>query len=314
MNEKILLELLISFIINWILIYVNLPFFRKFFPDKPNKRSSHIQIKPSGLGTVFVVTSSVFFFIHGNFLFLANSLLGFVGLIDDRLNLSASIRFFAQFLFVNFLIQQSDQFNTIFENNLLIINFIIWLISNLILIGIINFINFMDGIDGLVAGSMIFVVLTTSVILNLNFYSLISALLAFLFWNWSPSRVFMGDVGSTFLGGFIVSAITNASSIEFSLLIFISCIPLLLDALVCLLRRFIDNQKIFKPHKLHLYQRLVQTGWSHSLVSSIYIGSSAIISITCISQNIFAITLAIILLIIFGYSLDKNYAKPFISS
>jgi len=314
MNKKIFLEFLISFIINWILIYINLPIFRKFFPDKPNKRSSHIQIKPSGLGIVFVVTSSMFFFLNKNYLFLANSLLGIIGLIDDRLNLSASIRFFVQFLFVNFLIHQSHLFDSIFQNNLLIINFIIWLFSNLILIGIINFINFMDGIDGLVAGSMIFVVLTSSVILNQNFYSLISALLAFLFWNWSPSRVFMGDVGSTFLGGFIVSAITNSSSIEFSLLIFISCMPLLLDALVCLLRRFIDNQKIFEPHKLHLYQRLVQEGWSHSLVSSIYIGSSAIISITCISKNIIAITIAIISLIIIGYSLDKNHAKPFISS
>ena len=120
MNKKILLEFLISFVITWILIYINLPLFRKYFPDKPNKRSSHIQIKPSGLGIVFVVTSSVFFFINSNYLFLANSILGFVGLIDDRFNLSASIRFFIQFLFVNFLIQQSDLFNNIFENNLLI--------------------------------------------------------------------------------------------------------------------------------------------------------------------------------------------------
>ena len=180
------------------------------------------------MGIVFVVTSSVFFFIHSNYLFLANSLLGFVGLIDDRLNLSASIRFFAQFLFVNFLIQQSDQFNGIFENNLLIINFIIWLISNLILIGIINFINFMDGIDGLVAGSMIFIV-NYFCYFKSKFHGLISALLAFLFWNWSPSKVFMGDVGSTFLGGFIVSVLTNTSNIEFSILIFISCMPLLID-------------------------------------------------------------------------------------
>jgi len=312
MNKETLLELLISFVINWIMIYVNLPFFRKFFPDKPNIRSSHSQIKPSGLGIIFVVTSSVFFFIHSSYLFLANSLLGIVGLIDDKLNLSASIRFFVQFLFVNFLIQQSDLFNNIFNYNSLIINFVILLVANLILIGIINFINFMDGIDGLVAGSMIFIVLTTSVLLNQNFYGLISALLAFIFWNWSPSKIFMGDVGSTFLGGFIVCSITHASSIKGAILIFISCIPLLLDALFCLLRRFFDNQKIFKPHKKHLYQRLVQNGWSHSSVSSIYIGSSAVISIFCISKNIILITLAIICLIIFGYYLDKNHAKPFI--
>ena len=95
-------------------------------------------------------------------------------------------------------------------------------------------------------------------------------------------------------------------------MIFISCMPLLLDSLVTLLRRFINKQNIFRAHKLHLYQRLVQNGWSHSLVSILYIGSSAIISIACISKNIFFIFLAIISLIIFGYNLEKNYAKPFL--
>jgi len=312
MNKTIFLEVVISFIINWFLIYANLPLFRKFFPDKPNQRSSHNITKPSGGGIIFVLTSSITFVINSNYYFLANSLLGIFGLVDDKLNLSASKRFFIQFLFVNFLILQSENFNNFFQNNFLIINFIFWFISNLILIGIINFVNFMDGIDGLVAGSMIFVILTSTMVLNQNFYGLISALLAFLFWNWSPSKIFMGDVGSTFLGGFIVCSITSSSSFEGSLLIFISCIPLLLDSLVSLLRRFIKKQNIFRAHKLHLYQRLVQNGFSHSIVSTFYIGSSAIISIACFSRNIALISLAIISLIIFGYHLEKNYAKPFL--
>ena len=77
----------------------------------------------------------------------------------------------------------------------------------------------MDGIDGLVGGSMIFVILSSSIILKYNFLGLISALLAFLYWNWSPSKIFMGDAGSTFLGGFLVTVITQASSLEESAII-----------------------------------------------------------------------------------------------
>ena len=168
----------------------------------------------------------------------------------------------------------------------------------------------MDGIDGLVAGSLIFVVLTTSVILNQNFYSLISALLAFLFWNWSPSKVFMGDVGSTFLGGFIVSALTNASNIESSILIFIACMPLLLDALVCLLRRFLYNQNIFEPHKLHLYQRLYQAGISHRKISSLYATLTLIIAII-ISIDFQYLPLVLCSYLIIGLYLDKKIAVKF---
>ena len=86
----------------------------------------------------------------------------------------------------------SEIFNNFFANNLFFINLVFWLISNLILIGIINFINFMDGIDGLVASSMIFIILCSSFFLDLNFI-LLFLLMAFLFWNWHPSKVFMGD-------------------------------------------------------------------------------------------------------------------------
>ena len=90
MNKIILLELLISFIINWMLIYINLPLFRKYFPDNPNQRSLHKVTKPSGLGIIFVLTSSITFVINSNYHFLGTSLLGFIGLIDDKLNISAA--------------------------------------------------------------------------------------------------------------------------------------------------------------------------------------------------------------------------------
>ena len=312
MTENIILMILISFFLNTFLIYFTLPIFRRVVPDRPNSRSSHEQVKPSGLGIIFALTSSIFFLFNGYFNFVANLLLGIVGFIDDKFNLSSSLRFFLQFLFVNFLISQSNLFNIFFQNHSFLFNFIIWIGSNLILIGSINFINFMDGIDGLVAGSMIFIVLTSAFILKLNFYTLISALLAYLLWNWCPSKIFMGDAGSNFLGGFLACSITNSSSFHDAALIFISSSPLIIDSLTCLIRRYFDKQKIFKPHKLHLYQRLHQNGWTHSSVALIYILWSIIFSITSISENWVGISIALILMIIFGIYLDKNHAKPFI--
>ena len=64
----------------------------------------------------------------------------------------------------------------------------------------VNFINFMDGIDGLVAINMFLIFLNYSLINNFHLISIPIVLFIFLFYNWSPAKIFMGDSGSTFLG------------------------------------------------------------------------------------------------------------------
>ena len=301
----------VIFLLTWISIYIALPFFRKYFPDRPNKRSSHIKIKPSGVGIIIAFFSSIGFYLNGQINFTIIFFLSFLGLIDDKFKISARLRFLCQFLFVNFLISNSQIYNNFFLNHSLLISLVFWFISNLILIGIINFINFMDGIDGLVGSCMIFIILSCSFFLGLNFTFIISSILAFLLWNWSPSKVFMGDSGSTFFGGFIVISILNTYSFEDSSLIFFSCSPLLIDSFICLLRRLLNGQKIFEAHKLHLYQRLNQNGWSHSNVASLYLISTMIFFLTCISRNWLLVGLSLIILLSYGFYLDRNHAIPF---
>ena len=65
---------------------------------------------------------------------------------------------------------------------------------------LINFTNFIDGIDGIVAGCFLVIFIMASVIIDNSYIPIASSLLAFLFFNWEPSRLFMGDIGSTFLG------------------------------------------------------------------------------------------------------------------
>ena len=69
----------------------------------------------------------------------------------------------------------------------------------------------MDGLDGLIAGCLSITITALSIYLDapLPLWSLVGSLIGFLFWNWSPAKVFMGDVGSTFLGWFLLPLFFN---------------------------------------------------------------------------------------------------------
>ena len=144
----------------------------------------------------------------------------------------------------------------------------------------------MDGIDGIIAGTTIFVFISGSIIVS-NYYLLFSAsLIGFLIWNWHPSKVFMGDIGSTFLGSLIVGLLFNTQKLYDSFLILIIASPVLFDAFLCVLRRIIYRQKVFEAHCSHLYQRLVQAGWNHGTVAILYMLFTILLLITMIIGNI----------------------------
>tara|TARA_B100001769_G_C21934923_1_gene503750 strand:- start:372 stop:779 length:408 start_codon:yes stop_codon:yes gene_type:complete len=135
--------------------------------------------------------------------------------------------------------------------------------------------------------------------------------MGFLVFNWSPAKVFMGEVGSTFLGFLYAAILLRSTTLiqfsEISLLFF----PLFSDAFSCRLRMLIKGRNIFKPHKLHLYQRLHQAGLNHSSVSIIYLLATLILAISLFVFNIYvSYSLALILLII-GFYLEKKVAVKF---
>ena len=75
----------------------------------------------------------------------------------------------------------------------------------------------------------------------------------------------MGDVGSTYLGAVFALLVLQASNWVESLALLLVATPLLGDACFCVLRRFVAGQRISK-HRLHLFQRLHQAGWSHARI------------------------------------------------
>ena len=178
---------------------------------------------------------------------------------------------------------------------------------------VINFTNFMDGLDGLVAGCMA-VAMTAAAIHLLApwpIWALVGALLGFLLWNWSPAIVFMGDVGSTFLGAVFAMLVLQASSWPEALALLLLATPLLGDALICVPRRLMAGQRVFQAHRLHLFQRLHQAGWPHARVSSLYIAATAVLAFGLLWGGLpWVITLASFELLL-GIWLDQQVAVPF---
>ena len=173
--------------------------------------------------------------------------------------------------------------------------------------------EFTDGLDGLVSSSFLLPIFTSLYLTSstpLDWFFL-GSLISFLFFNWSPAKIFMGDCGSLFIGSYYLFIAMRASSlIEFLLLISLVS-PLILDSLVCLARRLISKENIFKAHRQHLFQRLHSAGWSHSLISLIYASFCLLMSISALFHSHFLITILIILQLFVGYWLEKRYATPF---
>ena len=298
---------MLSTFFSWFLIKKFLPKFEKYLIDEPNKRSSHIKPTPSGGGLVFVILGTISSIILGNWLITLCLPIAIVGFIDDKYRLPSLFRYFVQVLTVSALIFQTN-FNSFANSDFAVLYFIFYLFLGT---AIINFINFMDGVDGLVSGCVLIIFL--SFFFNDNFYlaGLLGALIGFLIWNWQPAKIFMGDIGSTFLGTvYLIPLFSSNSKLDLltSLLI---ALPLLGDAFFCVIRRFINKEPIFKAHKKHLYQRLNQAGISHSNVSMLYIGSSSLLLLSNIFIGQIGLIITSFIIFMFGVFLDNKVALNF---
>ena len=153
-----------------------------------------------------------------------------------------------------------------------------WVLAVLGIVWAVNFYNFMDGIDGIAGGEAVVVGVGAGALLMLGgaadlagaSFLIAAASFGFLLWNWSPARIFMGDVGSGLLG-YLFAALAVASENRGALPVLVWVLLLgvfVVDATVTLFRRMLERETVFHAHKKHAYQRAVQAGWSHASVSS----------------------------------------------
>jgi Fuc2NAc and GlcNAc transferase len=245
-----------------------LPSLQKIAIDTPNSRSSHFKPTPRGGGIAFVIIGSFLFFLSSNgesrWIPIICLPLAVTGLLDDLKGLPASWRYVIQVLTAIAILGVAK------------LAFSPWsfMVALILIPAIINFVNFMDGLDGLVAGCSVLLLAGTSS------WTLSGAILGFLIWNWSPAKVFMGDVGSTFIGAVYAAMIFQESSIQSAFNIFLLGFPLFADAFTCVVRRFFMGKNIFSAHRMHLFQRLHQAGWHHSRVASLYILATALLTLS----------------------------------
>ena len=148
------------------------------------------------------------------------------------------------------------------------------------LVGMTNAYNFMDGVDGMAAGVAVVAGLSWFVLATLCGATLVGSLgllLAaasggFLLHNRPPARIFMGDVGSAFLGFSFGSLALIAAATDWRLALAGAMLvwPFIYDTLTTFTRRLIKGENVFSAHREHLFQQLCLAGWSHGSVSTFY--------------------------------------------
>nr|WP_081743967.1 glycosyltransferase family 4 protein [Pseudomonas sp. URMO17WK12:I12] len=243
--------------------------------DKPNSRSSHTIPTPRGGGVAIVVTFLIALPFFGFFgllswgwvwsLLLPGSGIAILGFLDDHGHIAARWRLlghFASAVVTLFFLQGLAPLNIFGRvidfgvlGNIFAVFYLVWLL---------NLYNFMDGIDGLASIEAISACLGMCLIywvLGLPDLIWPAAILAmcvsgFLFWNFPPAKIFMGDAGSGFLG--ITLGILSLHSAWVAPQLFCAWVIVLgvfiNDATFTLIRRLLRGDKIYEAHRSHGYQ------------------------------------------------------------
>jgi len=288
-----------------------------------------------GMASVWGIDRSLFGIIIGMVI-----LLGF-GLFDDIKGLSPSQQLLGQFLAATAIIWGGIQaayirlpFNGILYLNIHAFTLPSWLgsatiwpfsalFSYLWVIAMINVLNFFDGLDGLAGSiSVTSAAVLFLVCLRLGFLGpatlalvVLGIALGFLPWNWYPSKLFMGTVGSQMLG-FLLAVTAIISGAKVATAILVLGIPLL-DALVVIGRRLIAHRSPFEADQRHLHHRLLRIGlpvpYVVLLINAVAVvfGLFALRTQNAAGKGILTLVLVVcmVLFILVTYLLERKVAK-----
>lgn len=273
----ILLMSLFSILVTFIVLKVCYKFLFNKIKQIPNERSSHIKTTPSAGGIAFVTSISLTFSLSGEYKIFSIIPIAIIGFFDDLFNLSQALRFLTQSLTSLSLIILNPNIIFLFSETFALDPLLISFLLVIFFTYIINAINFLDGLDGFITLPFVIFFIISGFIISKIYFAVALSLIVFLFWNWNPAKVFMGDVGSTFLGALLCLTISKAHDFPQFLLFFSLWIPYLLDSVITILMRFFSKENIFQSHSKHLYQKLYKKGLPHSVVTIIF----SITSIFC---------------------------------
>jgi len=257
--------------------------------DLPNERSSHQQPTPrgGGLGLTFahlgVMTVAMLLTIVQPDLFKAVAVGGVavatIGFLDDHGHVDARLRLLCHALAFSWAVW--------WFGGLPAVDFgwgpvnLGWLGSALLMLYLawfLNLFNFMDGIDGIAAVQAVTMTVSAALLIAANsndwgagfpLWLLAASSLGFLWWNWPPAKIFMGDVGSGYLG-YALGVLALWTVVEGWLTPWVWLIlggTFLADATVTLAVRALSRVSVATAHRSHAYQRLSRHWRSHRRVT-----------------------------------------------
>lgn len=305
-----------SFVICFLIIPVIIKYsLEKNLVDIPGRRKIHKKITPSMGGIAifigFVISALIWMEISQwkemRFILIALFIVFFIGVRDDLVPLRPFMKLLGQLMAAAVLIALSDLRLKSFYGLLgiydipLIVSYAITLFT---IIVITNSFNLIDGLDGL-AGTIASIALLTfgisfylagDIVFAVLSFSMVGAVIAFLFFNWDPSEIFMGDTGALVIGMTLAISTIHFIDLQYNLPIdnpykfkaaisgavcFI-IIPLA-DTLRIFILRIIRKQSPFTPDKSHIHHNIMRLGFSHGHSAMILGLSQAIFVVIAIT-------------------------------
>ncbi|MFN8446964.1 MAG: glycosyltransferase family 4 protein [Caldilineaceae bacterium] len=264
----------------------------------PNARSSHVRPTPKGGGLAIVLACALVMAVYLSALteievtawayLLGAMLIAGISWIDDIYNLPSVLRLTVHSLCALPILIWVGYWHVLplpFGGEIAL-GWFGPLLTFVWIVGLTNIYNFMDGIDGLAAGQAVIAGIawgcfgwwSQQPFVFLVGFCIAAACGGFLGHNWAPARIFMGDVGSAFLG-YSFAVLTVAAAQKQPVLMPVGVLllwPFLFDAGFTILRRLQRGENILAAHRSHLYQRLVIAGRNHRTVTLLYLGLAVV--------------------------------------
>ncbi|XQY91531.1 glycosyltransferase family 4 protein [Metabacillus sp. HB246100] len=271
--------------------------------DKPNYRKVHQKIMPRIGGLAIFIGVFSGYLVTGLYsekitaISVGAILIILLGILDDIYELSARIKFISQIFIASIVVSTGltiDFISIPLVVEKLQLGWFSYPITVLWIVSITNAINLIDGLDGLAAGISSIGIATIAILAGIAGKSLIFALalivlgstIGFLFYNFHPAKIFMGDTGALFLGYSI--SILSLLGLYKSVTLFSFVIPILIlgvpifDTAFAILRRLINKQPISAPDKAHLHHRIMALGLSHRNTVLVIYGIGVLFSILAV--------------------------------
>lgn len=304
-------ELVIAFIISCVTTIIITPIIMKLAikvnaVDKPNKkRKMHNGVKPSmgGLAIFIGVGAGLVYLqpVHPqlNAIIIGACIMIITGILDDIFELRAIYKLIGQISAAVVVVSSGlviekltmPFIGTVYLEGFGLVLTVFWIVAAS------NAINLIDGLDGLAAGVSA-IALSSILVMALIDYRivvvylsivLIGSCFGFLFFNFHPSKIFMGDTGALFLGYAIaivsmLGLFKNVAFFSFIVPVIVLAIPIF-DTIHAIIRRKINKQGIATADMKHIHYQLINMGYSHRTSVLIIYGFSVFFGIMAIVFN-----------------------------